>query len=189
MVKSQNGKHESLSHAIVSTERGWVAVLASARGIRRMSLPHSSPSDALSSLEVSEAEAGAEMAAESLEALRQRLYHYFSGDRTSFPDALDLKGTDFQKSAWEAARAIPWGETRSYRWIAVQMGRPGAARAVGQAMRANPAPIIVPCHRVIGENGELRGYGGPDGIGMKQDLLAIESGIDTSSAAGGEGGQ
>lgn len=146
-------------------------------------MPHSNPSDALSSLEVSGTEAGQELSPESLENLRQRLDLYFSGDRTSFPETLDLNGTDFQKRAWAAAREIPWGETRSYRWIAVQMGRPGAARAVGQAMRANPVPIVVPCHRVIGENGELRGYGGPDGIGMKEDLLALERGFSTSIAA------
>lgn len=184
MVKRQNGEQESLTHAVVPTARGWVAVLTSSKGIRRMSLPHDSPSDALGSLELSGSDAGEELAPETLDSLRQRLDLYFNGDRASFPDALDLKGTDFQKRAWEAARAIPWGETRSYRWIAVQMGRPGAARAVGQAMRANPAPIVVPCHRVIGENGELRGYGGPDGIGMKQDLLAIERGNGTSEAAG-----
>lgn len=184
MVKRQNGEQEALNHAVVSTARGWVAVLTSSKGIRRMSLPHDSPSDALGSLELSGADAGEELAPESLDGLRQRLDLYFNGGKTFFPDALDLKGTDFQKRAWEAARAIPWGETRSYRWIAVQMGRPGAARAVGQAMRANPAPIVVPCHRVIGENGELRGYGGPDGIGMKQDLLAIERGSSTSEAAG-----
>ena len=182
MDKRQNGNQEPLSHAVVSTAWGWVAVLASSNGIRRMSLPHASPSDALGSLDVTEA--GDELAPETLDDLRQRLDLYFNGDRTSFPDALDLKGTDFQRRAWEAARAIPWGETRSYRWIAVQMGRPGAARAVGQAMRANPAPIVVPCHRVIGENGELRGYGGPEGIGMKKDLLAIERGNNLSEAAG-----
>ena len=145
-------------------------------------MPHSSPSDALSSLDVPGEQTREDLAPESLEGLRQRLDLYFSGDRTSFPDALDVRGTDFQKTAWEAARAIPWGETRSYRWIAVQMGSPGAARAVGQAMRANPVPIVVPCHRVIGENGELRGYGGPDGIGMKEDLLALERGMIASSA-------
>ena len=184
MVKRQNGKQEPLSHTVVSTAWGWVAVVSSSKGIRRMSLPHANPSDALGSLDVSDAGAESEMPPETLDDLRQRLDLYFSGDRTSFPDILDLKGTDFQKRAWEAARSIPWGETRSYRWIAVQMGRPGAARAVGQAMRANPAPIVVPCHRVIGENGELRGYGGPEGIGMKKDLLAIESGNSVSEAAG-----
>ena len=92
-------------------------------------------------------------------------------------DELDLVGTDFQKRAWAAARSIPRGETRSYGWIARSIGNPGAARAVGQAMRSNPVPFIVPCHRVVGSGGAMRGYGGPDGVDMKLKLLAMESGV------------
>ena len=143
-----------------------------------MSLPHASPSDALGSLDVSEAEAGEDLAPETLEGPSATGWTSTSTETgPPFPDTLDLKGTDFQRRAWEAARAIPWGETRSYRWIAVQMGRPGAAQS-RRARRCGPTrrQLLCPCHRVIGENGELRGYGGPEGIGMKKDLLAIERG-------------
>ena len=184
MVKADNQKGDQAAHAVVSTTKGWVAVQASSRGIRRISLPHPDPSEALSSLHLSQASAGAEMDPEAFEDLGRRLERYFDGEMISFPDALDLKGTDFQKSVWEVARTIPWGETRSYSWIAREIGRPRAARAVGQAMRANPAPIIVPCHRVIGEQGDLRGYGGPDGIGLKRELLEIERGLRNRVAAG-----
>ena len=187
MVKPDNNKEDVPALAVVSTTKGWVAVLASAKGIRRLSLPHPDPSEALSSLDMPEPSAGAELEPEAFEDLGHRLERYFEGEMTTFPDALDLKGTDFQKRVWEAARTIPWGETRSYSWIAREVGRPRAARAVGQAMRANPAPIIVPCHRVIGEQGDLRGYGGPDGIGLKRELLEIERGLGTSDATG-EGG-
>ena len=187
MAKADNSKEDATAHAVLSTTRGWVAVLASPNGIRRISLPHPDPSEALSSLDVPESSAGAELDPETFVDLARRLERYFDGEMTTFPDDLDLKGTDFQRRVWEVARAIPWGETRSYSWIAREVGRPRAARAVGQAMRANPAPIIVPCHRVIGEHGDLRGYGGPDGIGLKQELLEIERGLGTSDA-NGEGG-
>ena len=187
MTKAKNRKEEPAAHGVVSITKGWVAVEASSRGIRRISLPHLDPAEALSSLDLPQPVVGAELDPEAFEDLGRRLERYFEGEVTSFPDALDLKGTDFQKSVWEVARTIPWGETRSYSWIAREIGKPRAARAVGQAMRANPAPIIVPCHRVIGEQGDLRGYGGPDGIGLKRELLDIESGTGREIAAG-EGG-
>ena len=187
MVNTDNRKEEIGAHAVVSTTKGWIAILASRRGIQRLSLPHSDPSEALSSLEMSESSAGGELDPETLGGLGHRLELYFSGERADFPDDLDLKGTDFQKRAWEAARTIPWGETRSYQWIAREMGRPRAARAVGQAMRANPVPIIVPCHRVVGERGDLRGYGGPDGIGMKRELLEMERSIWNQTPPAKEG--
>ena len=105
-----------------------------------------------------------------------RLERYFLGQETAFHDVLDVTGTPFQKRAWEVVRTIPWGETRSYTWVAHNTGRPGAARAVGQAMRANPVPFIVPCHRVIGGDGRLCGYGGPEGVDLKRKLLEMERG-------------
>ena len=187
MVKADNRIEASAALAVLSTTKGWVAVLASPTGIRRISLPHADPSEALNSLDMPGASVEAETDPDAFDDLGRRLERYFEGEMTSFPDALDLRGTDFQKSVWEVARTIPWGETRSYSWIAREIGRPRAARAVGQAMRANPAPIIVPCHRVIGEQGDLRGYGGPDGIGLKRELLEIER-VSSKTVAAGEGG-
>jgi methylated-DNA-[protein]-cysteine S-methyltransferase len=101
-----------------------------------------------------------------------QLDEYFSGKRKEFDLPLRLPGTPFQRSCWAALQSIPWGETRSYKDIAVQIGNPKAVRAVGMANNRNPIPIIVPCHRVIGSDGSLTGYGG--GLHVKKCLLDIE---------------
>ena len=170
-----DAKVAACQYTLASTDLGWVGILASPGGIRQLTLPQASASLALARLEPFGEARGLEEAPEAFHDLRKRLEGYFRGFETSFPDALDLVGTPFQKRAWEAARTIPWGETRSYTWVADHIRHPGAARAVGQAMRANPVPIIVPCHRVIGSNGDLCGYGGPDGVGLKRALLNQES--------------
>ena len=102
----------------------------------------------------------------------EQLDAYFAGDRTEFHLDLNMVGTAFQRRVWEALLTIPYGETRSYGEIARQIGAPGAFRAVGLANGHNPIGIIVPCHRVIGSNGSLTGYGG--GLDRKRALLALE---------------
>jgi methylated-DNA-[protein]-cysteine S-methyltransferase len=102
----------------------------------------------------------------------EQLEAYFAGDRTEFDLELDLVGTGFQCRVWTALLTIPYGETRSYGEIARQIGAPGAFRAVGLANGHNPIGIIVPCHRVIGSNGSLTGYGG--GLERKRALLELE---------------
>ncbi|WP_354002706.1 methylated-DNA--[protein]-cysteine S-methyltransferase [Occultella kanbiaonis] len=104
---------------------------------------------------------------------RTQLEEYFAGGRTSFDVRLAPAGTSFQQAAWEQLLLIPFGETRSYGQIADALGQPGAARAVGLANNRNPISIIVPCHRVIGADGNLTGYGG--GIDAKKFLLDLES--------------
>ena len=168
-----NESSEGLQYGVFEVAAGWVGVLASPAGIRRLILSPESPADAIEQLTGGSEESATEAHFPDLEA---RLERYFRGEDAPLDDELDLDGTDFQRRAWEAARAIPRGETRSYGWIASAIGRPGAARAVGQAMRANPVPFIVPCHRVVGSGGAMRGYGGPDGVDMKMRLLAMESG-------------
>ncbi|MDR0764122.1 MAG: methylated-DNA--[protein]-cysteine S-methyltransferase [Synergistaceae bacterium] len=105
------------------------------------------------------------------EAARQ-LGEYFAGARTAFDLPLSLDGTEFQISVWNALLTIGYGETRSYGDIAALIGKPRAARAVGSANHRNPAAIIVPCHRVIGRDGSLTGYGG--GLRVKRFLLEFE---------------
>lgn len=102
----------------------------------------------------------------------KQLKEYLSCKRRDFKLPLYLEGTDFQKSVWAALRDIPYGETRSYKQIAEQIGNPKAYRAVGMANNKNPIAIIIPCHRVIGSNGKLIGYGG--GIDLKERLLNLE---------------
>lgn len=107
------------------------------------------------------------------EAKRQ-LTEYFQGKRKDFDLPLETKGTAFQKSVWEALRIIPYGETWSYKQVAEAVNSPKAYRAVGMANNKNPISIIIPCHRVIGANGKMVGYGG--GLHIKEYLLNLERG-------------
>ena len=102
----------------------------------------------------------------------KQLAEYFSAKRTAFELDLAPRGTEFQLAVWNALLAIPYGDTISYAELARRIGKPSAVRAVGAANGANPIPVIIPCHRVIGSNGTLTGYGG--GIERKQWLLALE---------------
>jgi methylated-DNA-[protein]-cysteine S-methyltransferase len=104
--------------------------------------------------------------------LKEQLDAYFAGQLRQFTIPLDLRGTPFQRQVWDTLRMIPWGKTRSYGQIAAVLGRPGAARAVGRAVGTNPVSIVVPCHRVIGSNSALTGYGG--GLDRKAALLKLE---------------
>jgi methylated-DNA-[protein]-cysteine S-methyltransferase len=111
-------------------------------------------------------------AREAFRAAIEQLKEYFDGSRTRFRIKLDLHGTPFQRQIWHALQRIPYGRTVSYGEIAKQAGRPKAFRAVGAANGQNPVSIIVPCHRVIGANGQLVGYGG--GLPIKTALLELE---------------
>ena len=108
-----------------------------------------------------------------VEAARQ-LRAYFAGERHAFALPLRPAGTEFEVEVWEELRRIPYGETLSYGELAGRVGNPGAARAVGRANACNPIPIIVPCHRVIGADGSLTGFGG--GLDTKRRLLDLERG-------------
>jgi len=107
-----------------------------------------------------------------LDDCAKQLDAYFAGQLTEFDLPLVYSGTDFQQQVMHALRDIPYGETCSYGEMAKKLGRDGAARAVGSANRRNPLPIIVPCHRVIGANGELTGFAG--GLSIKRKLLTLE---------------
>ena len=106
---------------------------------------------------------------------RRQLEAYFVGELHEFDLPLAPRGTGFQLRVWEELRAIPYGETISYGELARRMGDPGAARAVGLANGRNPLPVIVPCHRVIGADGSLTGFGG--GLDRKRALLELEAGV------------
>jgi len=113
-----------------------------------------------------------------LRTVAQEIEEYLTGKRTEFTVPFKLSGTDFQLSVWQALLTIPYGETRSYRDIAEQIGNVKACRAVGMANHWNPIAIIVPCHRVIGADGSLTGFGG--GLDLKQQLLELEKQPKTS---------
>lgn len=158
------------------TKAGWLAVAGSARGLTAVTLPQQARQKALDMLPDSQT---ADFSPPQFEDLAERISGYFNGRRQDFSDALDLTtATPFQRRVWLATRLIPYGETRSYRQLAVCIGQPGAARAVGQALARNPLAIIIPCHRVLQADGRLGGFGG--GPEMKRYLLSLEA------AAGGK---
>ena len=109
-----------------------------------------------------------------LHQVKQQLQEYFAGQRQQFDLPLDFQGTAFQQQVWQALLQIPYGETRSYKQIAFQLGNEKAVRAVGAANGKNPISIIAPCHRVIGSGGALVGFAG--GLDKKQILLSLEQG-------------
>jgi methylated-DNA-[protein]-cysteine S-methyltransferase len=157
-------------YAIFDTDMGWMGVLGSAAGLRHVTLPQRSAEDAYQLLCVDDATDSTS----PFEDLIRRFRVYFSGHEATFPDRLDLAGTtDFQQRVWAMTRLIPYGTTRSYRWVAWQIGQPEAFRAVGQALAKNPLPVIIPCHRVVASHGQLGGFSG--GVTMKQRLLSMES--------------
>jgi len=159
--------------AVCETAFGWVGIAASEVGLVGLTLPQ--PTEAAALRRLREHHGSGELDDGRLAPLKAKLQAYFRGEPVSFDDLpLDMRGvgTEFQRRVWEATRAIPRGETRTYGQLAREIGSPGAARAVGQALARNPWPIIVPCHRVVGHNGHLTGFEG--GLEMKQRLLQME---------------
>jgi methylated-DNA-[protein]-cysteine S-methyltransferase len=110
---------------------------------------------------------------EGLREAADQLRRYFAGELCAFDLPLAPHGTEFQQAVWSALQQIPYGQTTTYSTIAERIGRPAAVRAVGAANGANPIPIVIPCHRVIGANGSLTGFGG--GLDVKRQLLALEA--------------
>lgn len=106
---------------------------------------------------------------------RQQLLEYFAGERQQFTLMLNPRGTEFRRAVWQALTEIPFGETWTYGQLADYIGRPKASRAVGAANGANPIPVIIPCHRVIGAGGKLTGFGG--GLATKRQLLELEGSV------------
>ena len=157
-----------LFYSVFHTPAGWMGSIGSIGGLRRVVLPRVSSGEVRELLGTD-----AVPAPDSCTDLKERLRAYFSGCRVGFPDKPDFSGaTPFQREVWRVARLIPYGQTRSYQWVAAQTGKPGAARAVGQALGKNPLPIIVPCHRVVAHDG-IGGFSG--GIEMKKYLLCLEN--------------
>lgn len=162
----------SFYSAVFETNAGWIGLLGSRRGLQRSTLPQSSEEQA--GLCLGKEAAGSVKSTDYFEELIAGLQAFFRGCRTSFSTSLDLsKSTPFECSVWEATKSIPWGQTRSYAWVAKQIGRPSAPRAVGHALGRNRFPIVIPCHRVLGSDGSLHGFGG--GLKLKQYLLDLES--------------
>lgn len=155
-------------YVLFPTPLGWMGLVGSSKGLRRLILPQASYQAALPLT-------GKAASCSTLFGdLPQLIQRYLEGEKVSFSPRLDLRGfTPFQRKVWRAVRRIPYGETRSYSWVARQIGKPRAARAVGQALASNPLPILIPCHRVVASGGELGGYSG--GLELKAQLLRLEA--------------
>jgi methylated-DNA-[protein]-cysteine S-methyltransferase len=163
---------EALRYIICDTCLGWMGVISSTNGLKRVILPLRSKKELLDQI----ANCGCRLDSHNsdyLIELANRLRRCLNGESEDFADKLDLDGTTgFQQRVWWLVRNIPRGETRSYGWVAGQLGLPRAARAVGQALARNPVPLVVPCHRVIRGDGKLGGFGG--GLEIKRFLLDLE---------------
>lgn len=157
---------------IFDTPAGSVGILGSTTGLLRVTLPRHSTREIQRLPGISPDQAT--LSSHHFQNLMERLRAYFAGHKVDFPDRLDLSAaTAFQREVWKATRIIPYGETRSYAWVAAQIGKPKAVRAVGQALGRNPLPVIIPCHRVLASNGGLGGFSG--GLEMKRFLLHLEA--------------
>ncbi len=161
-----------MESAVFNTAMGWVAILGSERGLARVTLPQHSAQKAFKLL--GEMANHATPSPDRFRDIAKRRKAYFSGHKVLFPDERDPSlATPFQREVWQITRLIPYGETRSYSWLAKKIGKPEAVRAIGQALGRNPLPIIIPCHRVVRNNGKLGGFSG--GIEMKRQLLHLEA--------------
>ena len=161
-----------LTFVLFDTCLGWMGIVSSPSGLSMVILPQESRDAVL--CKVMNCGCAAEEQSPALFGdLPHRLSRYLEGEPVDFPDKLDLgEVTRFQQNVWQAVRTIPYGETRSYGWVAGKLGSPKTARGVGQALAGNTLPIVIPCHRVIGSNGSLGGFGG--GVEIKEVLLRLE---------------
>ena len=172
LIKVQKNSLETIFFSSFCTPIGDVYVAKSRQGICRISFPHSTAESFLQQF--------LKVANVTVQRDDPRLHHetsllkeYFDGKQVNFDFPMDLRGgTPFQVKVWEKLREIPYGECRTYQWVAAQIENPLAVRAVGMANNKNPLPPVVPCHRVIGSDGSLTGYA--SGIHIKKWLIEME---------------
>jgi O-6-methylguanine DNA methyltransferase len=175
MKKSREENRDPIYYGVMSSPVGKVCVAVDGKRVLSLMFGSYKESDFrndLSSLKARPVTRADELTASVIRELQE----YFDGKRNTFSFSPDLSGcTKFQRSVLKATARIPYGETRSYGWLAKRVGSPHAARAVGQTMARNPVPIIVPCHRVVGASGGLVGFGGGSRrLDLKRTLLEIE---------------
>jgi methylated-DNA-[protein]-cysteine S-methyltransferase len=168
MAGTNHGMQKRCVYKMVNSPVGRLTLVATDEGLAAILWPNDRPRRVPLNIEAEDTRHPV-----LLETERQ-LGEYFAGRRTAFELTLDLAGTAFQRKVWKALLTIPFGETRSYRQIATQIGNPDAVRAVGAANGRNPVSIVAPCHRVIGSTGKLTGFAG--GLDTKARLLALEGG-------------
>ena len=162
-----------ITACVFRTPWGWMGVSETTKGIDAVVLPKASRQAVLSELQVvSAARLDAQVSSRLREA-RAQLIDYLAGTRRSFDLSLDLsRGTSFQRKVWRTLRRVSYGRLRSYQWVAVRVGGRQYARAVGNAVGANPTPIVIPCHRIVAQDTSLGGFSG--GLPTKRKLLTLE---------------
>ncbi len=172
--KSINAEKDTLVISRMKTPFGEILAGATAKGICLLEFTDTNRIEMqISRLKKGRANIVKKGVSEYFSTLDMQLQQYFSGELKVFNIPLDIQGTDFQMQVWNTLRDIPYGETRSYQQQAIAINNPKAVRAVANANRNNKISIIIPCHRVIGKNGTMTGYGG--GIWRKEYLLKLES--------------
>jgi methylated-DNA-[protein]-cysteine S-methyltransferase len=161
-----------LYHVTFQTKAGWMGLMGSSNGLSRVTFPF--PSQEKAVLDLGRQVEQSVFSRDHFKDLIENFEAYFKGYPVDFTGDLDLsRATPFETQVWKTTQSIPYGETRSYRWVAVQIGKPLAPRAVGQALGRNCLPVIIPCHRVLTSDGKLGGFGG--GLDMKRFLLDLEA--------------
>ena len=158
---------------VFSTPWGWMGVSETMKGINAVALPKASRQAVLSEMGLSSTELSESRISPRLREAQAQLTSYLAGTRRSFDLSLDLsRGTSFQQKVWQTLRGISYGRLRSYQWVALRVGGSQYARAVGNAVGANPMPIVIPCHRIVAQDASLGGFSG--GLPTKRKLLTLE---------------
>ncbi len=175
-------KHvQTFYYSAVQTSIGWVGIAGNERGLKRLILPERTKKDTLQQLN-RYFQSGIQLvpAGDQFFSITEKIREYFNGKSTRFEnEKINLTDyTSFQKNVLLKTREIPYGTTRTYKWLAEQSGCPRAYRAVGGVMSINPIPLIIPCHRVLGSYGKLTGFSATGGLALKHRMLALE-GIST----------
>jgi methylated-DNA-[protein]-cysteine S-methyltransferase len=166
------GRMES-TYRIFPVKLGWIGLVGNEKGLQRIYLPGLKKQE-LKECITSEFPGSTE-SKDLWKQPKKQFIEYFSGKRSRFDLPLDLSGaTPFQKKVYAALSRIPFGEVRTYRWLAEKIGNPRALRAVGMANGKNRWPIVIPCHRVVGSDGFLTGFSAPGGLDLKAALLELE---------------
>ena len=165
------------SYFIFQVKLGWMGLVGNESGVERIYLPGLAKEELRKRIQREFPESREEEA--FLRGPQRELVEYFDGKRSRFEMPLDLsRATPFQKKSYQVMLTIPFGEVRSYRWLAEKVGNPRALRAVGSANARNQWPVVIPCHRIVGSDGRLTGFSAPGGLDLKASLLKLE-GIPT----------
>jgi len=161
---------------VFKTQWGWMGVSETTKGIDVVVLPKVSRRAVLLELQLSETDLLEGRSSARLREAQAQLTSYLNGERRSFDLPLDLsQGTSFQRKVWQTLRRISYGRLRSYQWVALRLGGRQYARAVGNAVGANPLPIVIPCHRIVTQDASLGGFSG--GLPAKRKLLMLEGSL------------